>query len=286
MTKLIYQASVFILFMGCLSSCNPFAIQGPEPVFLDITEAEFTFDLEQGPRNQRVENVEIFFENFSIGFYELPAEIAIIPTQEISTLTIFPAIQKNGQTAEISTYDRMTTYTVEQSWEIGETYTITPEFEYKESTVFEYVETFENGNSFNFDADEIDTTNTIRTTEDSANGIYSLFISTEKGNITAANNFLFTGLVNNSKEVFVELNYKSTAIVEIGMIAEGNDISLPIPFFFLNSQSDWTKMYIDMTALFIEFPAPGYRLYLKMNGPEGENAEEAYFDNIKILRQQ
>ena len=111
-------------------------------------------------------------------------------------------------------------------------------------------------------------------------------MSTEKGNITAANNFLFTGLVNNNKEVFVELNYKSTDLVEIGMIAEGNDISLPIPFFFLNPQTEWTKIYIDFTDLFIEFPAPGYRLYMRMEGPEGDNAEEAYFDNIKILRQE
>jgi hypothetical protein len=261
-------------------------VQGPQPVFLNISAADFNIDPTEGPTNQRIEHIEIFFENFSIGYYELPAELAIIPTQDVSKLTIFPAIQNNGQATEIKVYNRFNTYEIEQSWEVGETYEITPIFSYKETTIFDYVETFENGNSFNYDADEIDSTNTIWSLDDSANGNYSCHISTENGNITAATNFLFTSFVNDNKELFVELNYKSTDFVEIGMIAEGNNLALPIPFFFLNPQSDWRKIYLEMTPLFIEYPAPGYRLYLKMQGASGDSAEEAYFDNIKILRQQ
>ncbi len=279
----------FLTFFTCfiLVSCNPFGIQGPEPAFLNIDEISIVHDFAEGPRNHRIDHVEIFFENFSIGFYELPVELALIPTQEISNLTIFPAIQLNGQVTEIVEYEMMTSYTVDQAFEIGETYTITPEFDYKESSIFDYVETFESGNSLNYDADEIDSTITVRSTDEAANGIYSCLVSTEKnGDIYTATNFLFTGLINNNQNVFVEFNYKSNGPIEMGFIGEGNALALPIPFITLNPQSEWRKMYLDLTPLIIEVPAPGYRLYFRASGGTGENATEAYFDNIKILHQE
>ncbi len=286
MIKSILKVSLLSIFIACFFSCNPFGIQGPEPVFLNITEPEFVFDLEKGPRNQRIQSVEVFFENFSIGFYELPAEIAIIPTQEISSLTIFPAIQRNGQITEFTPYTRMREVTIERNWVIGETYDITPQFDYKESTIFDYVETFEDGNSFNFDGDDIDSTITERVDTYAADGNFSCKLSTERGDINAATNFLFTGLSNDNKDVFMELNYKSDAVVEVGVRLETTNESLDIPFIFLDSQSDWRKVYLDLSPLFAQFPAPGYRFYLSMEGPSGENAREAFFDNIKVLRQE
>lgn len=271
----------------CLTSCNPFAVQGPEPAFININEATFIHDLDQGPRNHRIDYVEVFFENFSIGYYELPVELAVIPTLESSTITIFPAFQKNGQVTEITTYPLMTTYSLTQAFEVGEIYDITPEFDYLSTVVFDYVETFESGNSLNFDADEIDSTVTIRTNAEAANGTHSCLITTEEnGEILTASNFLFTGLDNDGKDVYVEFNYKSTGSIVMGMQAEGNGLAFQIPFISLNAQSDWRKMYLDITPLIQSVPAEGYRLYFRSEGGTGDSAKKTYIDNAKILHQQ
>ncbi len=283
---LAYYVILFFLG-GILSSCNPFAIQGPEPAFIDINEPVFIHSLNEGTRQHRVTNVEVFFEGFSIGFYQLPAKIAVIPTMEVSEMQIFPAVQLNGDLTGILKYNAMTEYEVIQTFEIAETYSITPEFDYQDNMIFDYVEGFESGNSLNFDADEVDSTVTVRTSDEAAEGIHSCLISTEKnGFIAAATNFLFTGLLNGGQDVFVEFQYKADGPVVMGMRAEGNNNSQLIPFITLVEQSDWRKMYLDISPLVLQVPAEGYRLYFLTEGGEGEFANEVYVDNIKILHQE
>ncbi len=285
------MAKLHLLTIGILSmllfsiiSCNPLATQGPEPAFLNISAIEFIHDFEKGPRLHQIDHVEIFFENFSIGYYELPAEIAVIPTKEVSNLTIRPAIRENGGKNTITVYNMMTSYIVDQTFEAFETYEINPQVDYASNVVFDLVETFESSNSMTFDLDGIDSTMLVRTTKDANDGSYSGLLSSENGrDILVGSDFLFTDLDNDRRDVFIEFEYRNDIPFEIGMYAFGGGNSLEIPYIFtFPARAQWNKVYLNFTPAIFNIPSEGYRIFLRTNS-SSSFLSEVFIDNLKLL---
>ncbi len=285
------MAKLHFLTIGILSmllfaiiSCNPLATQGPEPAFLNISAIEFIHDFEKGPRLHQIDHVEIFFENFSIGYYELPAEIAVIPTKEVSNLTIRPAIRENGGKNTITVYNMMTSYIVDQTFEAFETYEINPQVDYASNVVFDLVETFESSNSMTFDLDGIDSTMLVRTTKDANDGSYSGLLSSENGrDILVGSDFLFTDLDNDRRDVFIEFEYRNDIPFEIGMYAFGGGNSLEIPYIFtFPARAQWNKVYLNFTPAIFNIPSEGYRIFLRTNS-SSSFLSEVFIDNLKLL---
>jgi len=272
------------ILLFAISSCNPLATQGPEPAFLNISAIEFIHDFEKGPRLHQIDHVEIFFENFSIGYYELPAEIAVIPTKEVSNLTIRPAIRENGGKNTITVYNMMTSYIVDQTFEAFETYEINPQVDYASNVVFDLVETFESSNSMTFDLDGIDSTMLVRTTKDANDGSYSGLLSSENGrDILVGSDFLFTDLDNDRRDVFIEFEYKNDIPFEIGMYAFGSGNSFEIPYIFtFPARAEWNKVYLNFTPAIFNIPAEGYRIFLRTNS-SSSFLSEVFIDNLKLL---
>lgn len=272
------------ILLFAISSCNPLATQGPEPAFLNISAIEFIHDFEKGPRLHQIDHVEIFFENFSIGYYELPAEIAVIPTKEVSNLTIRPAIRENGGKNTITVYNMMTSYIVDQTFEAFETYEINPQVDYASNVVFDLVETFESSNSMTFDLDGIDSTMLVRTTKDANDGSYSGLLSSENGRyILVGSDFLFTDLDNDRRDVFIEFEYKNDIPFEIGMYAFGSGNSFEIPYIFtFPARAEWNKVYLNFTPAIFNIPAEGYRIFLRTNS-SSSFLSEVFIDNLKLL---
>ena len=272
------------ILLFAISSCNPLATQGPEPAFLNISAIEFIHDFEKGPRLHQIDHVEIFFENFSIGYYELPAEIAVIPTKEVSNLTIRPAIRENGGKNTITVYNMMTSYIVDQTFEAFETYEINPQVDYASNVVFDLVETFESSNSMTFDLDGIDSTMLVRTTKDANDGSYSGLLSSENGrDILVGSDFLFTDLDNDRRDVFIEFEYRNDIPFEIGMYAFGGGNSLEIPYIFtFPARAQWNKVYLNFTPAIFNIPSEGYRIFLRTNS-SSSFLSEVFIDNLKLL---
>lgn len=268
-----------------INSCNPLATQGPEPAFLNISALEFIHDFEKGPRLHQIDHVEIFFENFSIGYYELPAEIAVIPTKDVSNLTIRPAIRENGGKNTITVYNMMTSYTLDQNFTPFETYEINPQIDYASNVVFDLVETFESANSMTFDLDNIDSTQLVRSTKEANDGSYSGLLSSENGrDILVGSDFLFTDLDNNNnRDVFIELEYLNDIPFQVGMYAFRGSDFIEIPYIFtFPARADWNKVYLNFTPAIFNVPAEGYRIFLRTNA-SSSFLSEVFIDNLKLL---
>lgn len=275
----------FLLLTLCLitNSCNPLAVQGPEPAFIDIPSVEFTYTIDKGPLTQKIDHVEIFFENNSIGYYTIPAKIAVVPTKENSNLTIMPAIRENGGLNAVTVYKMMTWHIEDRLFKPYETYTIIPKFDYNESTIFDLVETFESSNSFTFDLDNIDSTGLVRSNLTSRDGTYSGLIESKAGEkISVATDFLFANLSNNGRPVFLEFDYKCDVNFDMGMVVEGIGNSANVYFRTIAEKSEWNKIYIDLTELVLAIPAQGYRIYFEVD-PAGTSTSQVFIDNLKLL---
>lgn len=272
-----------LLILG-FNSCNPFAIQGPEAAFINIPAVEFSHPLEQGPRQHEINHVEIFFENFSIGYYELPVFIAVIPTMTTSPLTIRPAIEYNGGATDITAYTMMKNFAIEQEFITGETYEFIPQFDYKDNVVFDYVETFEFSNTFNFNTDEIDSTQTSLSQENAAEGQFSCKFGVDPDEfLQAGTNFSFADLANANGDIFVEFEYISDLPAAFGITAMANGESFSGTYYNLNPRSEWNKIYLDIKQFIVQVPAEEYKLYFEIDGNISSTPSSLFIDNIKLL---
>lgn len=266
-------------------SCNILGVQGPEAAFVSIPSLKFTHSLEMGPLDHNMKHVEVFFENVSIGYYEIPVILAVIPTMEMSNITIRPAIRENGQANAIAGYPIMKNFSLTQEFAIGETYDIIPEFDYVDNIVLDYLETFESGNSFEFDLDMIDSTTLLRSTEEANNSTYSGLLSSEEGpSIEVATDFVFTDLRNNGREVYAEISYFTNEEFIFGLVAFNTGLEdIKLPLIGITAKEEWNKTYINLTNVVLQFPSEGYRLYFALDKGAGSIPSKAYIDNIKLL---
>lgn len=276
---------ITICAIACLfQSCSFFEIQGPKPAYLNIDTLEFNYGPEFGSDKQDIKHVEVFFENFSVGFYELPVRIAVIPTKEKSNLSIFPAIDVNGFKKQIVRYDMMQKYSIDQKFEVGETYTVNPVFTYSDAVEIDYVENFENGNSFNFNLDQVDSTFSKRVTGDAATGNYAVKIESKTGEyIAVATEAVFKEWTSEAPKVFVEMDFKADEPFRLGLVDVSSGTDIKLPFITLNAKGTWEKIYLDVSKVIIDNKGTSYRLYVDFGGQGSFGEASLLLDNIKIL---
>lgn len=276
----IYLLTAFVLMQ---SSCGLLSVQGPEAAFIEIPSIEFTHNAEKGPYDHNIKHIEVFFEGSSLGYYEVPLTLAVIPTMETSSLVIRPAIRENGKANGITNYIMMTNHTVTQKFEVDEFYTIIPQFDYAENLIFDYVETFESGNSIEFDLDNIDTSRMVRTQDEARNGASSGLLSGEIAEATrSATDFVFTDLDNGGRDVYLEMSYLNNDDFIFGLVAVNTGFpNQEIPLINLVDRDEWNKLYVKLTNIILNNPAEGYRLYYQLDA--SSSTSKVFIDNVKLL---
>lgn len=281
--KSVFFIYLFTAILLSQSSCGLLSEQGPEAAFVEIPSLEFTHGPDKGPIDHSIKHVEIFFEEVSIGYYEIPVKLAVIPTQDESRIVIRPAINENGLVNAISSYIMMENYELTTTFNINEVYTIIPTFDYADNLIFDYVETFESGNSFEYDLDNIDSSRMLLTTEDARDGVTSGLLSGENAeSIDAATDFVFTGLDNGGRDVFLEFSYKNNDDFIFGLVTfNTGQPDRVIPLINLVRRDEWNKLYLDLTFVIQNNPAEGYRLFFKLDAADSDS--KVFIDNVKLL---
>lgn len=278
---------LLILAVFCivgLTQCSLLELDGPMPAFIEISDLQFEHGLNEGPPTHNIKHVEVFFENKSLGYYELPIKLAIIPTLEKSTLVIKPAIRENGQKNFITTYVLMTNYSITQTFETNKVYPIKPVFQYLPNVKVPFLETFEDTNDFIFNVDKKDSLNQdtlFRTNEMAAFGDYSGKIKIEKDAfISMASEIKIPGL-RDKVRVFAEFEYKNEIPLVFGLVGYKDDIEAKSGLIALQEKTDWNKIYIDLTKIIALSDLDEYRLFFEARDSKGPG--NIFIDNVKLL---
>lgn len=276
------RISILFLFLSVIlwQSCSLLDLRGDTPSYIIVDELAFSHKEGQGPTNHNINYVEVYFENIPLGFYEVPFKLAVIPTMETSKLTILPAIQENISPTAITSYPMMKPFVLEQHFEENKEYELSPTFTYSEGTKFVFTETFESNHIFTTDLDTFSTTLEITSDMVSVGQGAGVMRVKEDEKMRVTTLFSNKDLANGG-QVFVEVEFKGTAIFNVGLIGNtGPDIQFE-QGVFLNAREDWKKVYLNMTLPVIKLKKEEVRLYLEAISSEGEG--EVYLDNIKLI---
>lgn len=263
-----------------IQSCSLLELRGDIPSYIIVDKLNFEHKEGQGPTNHNINYVEVFFENSTLGIYQVPFKLALIPTKETSNLTILPAIQENVSSTAITPYPMMTPFVIEQKFEENKEYELSPTFSYSEGTKFVFTETFEGNHVFTSDLDTFSTTMQL-TSDMVSQGQGAGVMRLKEGEEMRVSTLFSNKDLANGGQVFVELDYKSSLVFNVGVLGNtGGDVQFE-PAIFLKEREDWKKLYLNITLPILNVKKDEIRLYIEAKSTEGDG--EVYLDNVKLI---
>ena len=285
---------IFILFM--LSSCDKFEGDQTIPSYIAIDSLGFdAADDIQGSSNQKIIDAWIYVDDNIIGGFELPARVPVL-VNGIHKLEVRGGIMLNGIPE---------TRAPNPCWKpmIINAYNFTPD----SISRFYNVTTYYENCSFVWMEDFEDASLAIKGSNNSDSGIVRTYpagapealiedFSQYSGisYLDADHPDLQLVSVSGSDEgyvfdrgdfIFLELNYKNTIPVVVGLYITLTDNTVEERSFLIISPSDeWNKIYVNFTPIVNETTdARDYTVYLEASLPDGTEDAVIVLDNIKLV---
>lgn len=285
---------IFILFM--LSSCDKFEGDQTIPSYIAIDSLGFdAADDIQGSSNQKIIDAWIYVDDNIIGGFELPARVPVL-VNGIHKLEVRGGIMLNGIPE---------TRAPNPCWKpmIINAYNFTPDSisrfynltTYYENCSFVWMEDFEDA-SLAIKGSNNSDTGIVRTYPAGAPEALIEDFSQYSGisYLDADHPYLQLVSVSGSDEgyvfdrgdfIFLELNYKNTIPVVVGLYITLTDNTVEERSFLIISPSDeWNKIYVNFTPIVNETTdARDYTVYLEASLPDGTEDAVIVLDNIKLV---
>lgn len=272
-----------ILIAFSIGGCNIINPSEQIPTYVHIDSIQFIDNPSIGTASQNLKHVYVSYNNQSLGAYDLPVTIPVL-IEPNGVLGIGPGIDYNGLGGYTVRYD----FLEQDTFHIGDnptkTITIQPKTHYRATTTLKGLEDFESGTSKflgNIFKDSLLLTNVAgEVFEGTGAGKFKL----TSPNLAADAIFEDVLSFDPNSPSYVELNYKGTLNLEVGMIATGGINGFKEEYFVgFKPRADWNKVYVGL-QLFVQ-QNPGSQFVLKIRAllPEGQQSGEGFIDNVKIL---
>jgi hypothetical protein len=302
MAKNYFLFFIFFLLVVCtsISSCSLFNPPEIIPCYghIDSIPLIITNQSVQGTASNGINCAWVYVDDNPVGAFQLPSTFPAIATTGKHKIDIFAGISENGTASTRLKYPFYTPYSVSNvQLTQGAVTKFKLSTEYASWTDFALMENFES----DFSGVTTFTTNTSIGTTDTTmfpinksshpNDVYEGLASGEVDLTGAANGLKYTGctdtikMLNNGNAVFMELNYKSNCVFEVGIYSQYRSQAYPI--IYVDTSSTWRKMYINLQPTIGIAAAPDYdayfNIFIYMSTAQGTPAQ-LYLDNVKVLR--
>lgn len=266
-------------FLMTIPSCKKMP-NGGVPIYLEIDSVSVSATIDQGSESHKITDVWVTANGENRGVYTLPTKIPVLASGDVR-FVIGAGIKDNGISATRVEYPF---YAIDEfvlsGTESGKTYKRSSVFPYLQGTKLAMKEDFEFGNSFT-ELGRITAPGDQNVFEGTGAG--KLYLGPNDTTIVAFNTnpFLITGA---GREVYLELDYKSDAFFEVGLIYTKN--STPDSYYkiTISPKEEWNKIYINLSNEAGILRAEDYRVYFKINKLADGTTATTYLDNIKVVQ--
>jgi hypothetical protein len=279
---------IFLCSIACCS-CNLINPDEEKPAYIAVDTIGLTTNLSiQGTASAKITDAWIYVDDQLIGAFELPCSIPVLASGK-HKVSVGAGVMVNGLSALRAPYPFYRFYSendVELS--VGEVQKITPTVSYFDSLQFAFMANFDDLSGSKLEAAGASDT-TIALTSNPE------LVFEGAGSMLAAlyrdSGFIEFQMVEpielpkQGTTIYLELNYKTTHIVNIGLKANFTSSgTISAPLVSLNPSAEWNKIYINMTRqVSQQLNAANYRVYFYAPKPAGSGKMEIFIDNMKIV---
>lgn len=282
--------TVILFFSGCQLFDKDEQI--PSYIYIDSVGVNSNYP-DFGSNSHNITDVWVYLNDQLLGCYELPARIPIL-AEGSNKLTFSAGVKINGMSALRATYPFYSNKSYDLFLRNDSALTIKPMFDFAPSCELAFNEDFESAGII-FEKTLLSDTN-IQTTDSPGD----VFINTQ--DLSEGSNY--SGVVNldatrdvfeienivgydlpkNGTFVFLEMNYKCTTPVQVGVKAFYSSSMVRYEMIGLNPTTSWKKVYVNLTSKISEaYSATSFKVYFAGALRTGATSDKVLFDNIKLI---
>ncbi|MFK8008588.1 MAG: hypothetical protein AB8H03_19675 [Saprospiraceae bacterium] len=278
---------LFVIVLFFIGSCD--LKKEPIPAYIHIEPFTINSSSNEGTKEHQITDAWVSDAGTGdfLGVYELPATVPIIADGN-TKLIIAPGILENGIRATPNIYSLMTSYEAEINLAPSVIDTIQPDTKYGSRVEFRYKQDFETTNPLN---EILDTTILLETKtfidplafEGSSVG-FTLDEDNPRMEVAISD---FMELETKGDLTVMEMHYKNEGILQVALLGYEDLNVTPVLTYFLalNPQSDWNKVYVNLTNQLVGYGSrfKHFKILFGAQLPEGETTSTYLIDNIKVL---
>ena len=271
-----------------LSACD--TSKEEVPAFLYLNKFELVTNVaDQGSASEKITEAWLFVGGQSVGAYTLPAVVPIL-TKGNQEIKIFPGIRQNGVSSEPEIYPFYNFHEEMRDLKEGIVDTVLPQTSYDAVTKFAIVDDFELGTIFKDDLDGDSETTIEIATDGGLEGNYGkIHLTKAHPLVEVASDLVYSDFPSNFQSVFIELNYKTEVVIEVGLRGFST-IQSPLTRYErgVNVKNSWNKIYFNLTSQVNEMQNIGYtrfQVVFRAILPASKEEGVVSLDNVKLIHE-
>ena len=251
------------------------------PMFLEVPEITFSSSDPIINESQDIKDVWAFANGELLGVFELPARIPVLGSGPM-TITLFAGIRDSGQALVAKQYPFFERMEIELEFAPGEVVPINFETKYDDAVKFPIVDNFETNSLFSLDIDG-DANSTLVLSEDTPYGDFcgSIAVTTSTTNFEQGTTTIYDTSVFGGSQVYLELDHRSDVPFIIAVAGYGNNQRVEQAVIGLFPSEDWSKLYLNMSAILNGGLYDSYQLFISGDGLGSTGT--IYLDNVRLL---
>ena len=289
------KVQIALIVVGALiifQSCNLFNPDEEIPAYIKIDRFELTTNQnDQGTNSNKITDVWV---NTKInddgtekiilqGIYELPVTFPALSLLN-DEITLRAGIKRNGIAASREVYPFYKHYVIDTLPKQGDITELFPKTTYKDETIFDWMEDFEDPGLI-FQATNNSDTSLIQNNKVVFEGNYSgaIYLDTENDafECTSIDSLM---LSYQNTEIYLEMNYKCNQPFTVGLQLIKLSEKINYPIIYLNPKDDWNKIHIRLTDV-ITSNSDAYfqKLFIRARNDTVVADSKIFIDNIKLV---
>lgn len=286
---------LFPLVPLALFSCSTFDPPTVVPAYGHIDSIHFTVTVDsQGTASNQIPYAWVYLDDNPVGAFQMPCTFPIVASNGTHNIKIYPGIiPANGNSpAAIDPFYQF--YSVSVNLQQGSTTKFQPVSTYFNWVDFPLLETFDNELPNTPPVHIIRSTGTQRSdtgmviTKNRAivfdgNGGSGMAIVNSKRPVYCGETDPLLDLpANGSTPVYMEMNYRATALFSVGLYEGDTNYVSPLVIF---PTATWNKMYVVFQSTLSVYSLEPDRIYfyIALDSTDGHTQDTLLLDNIKIL---
>ncbi len=282
--KLFFLKTFFLsatISLLLISSCNVINPEEEIPAYIYVDSiGVYTDLLTQGSAISSIADVWVTVDGEFLCGYPLGRKVPVLYNGE-HTVTLRAGILLNGIEGTRVPYAVFNSFDTIVNLGPGMIHTIIPRVTYASSSVFPFIENFDNNSLLFFTQITSAPIVVESNTHDGYCGLVVLDAANSSFECTTRDSFNLPGGV---KPTYIEIDYKCNTEFSVGVKANTTLGPLDFPLLSIRPTDVWKKIYVNLTSIASQAQgATGWKIYLKSALESGATTDTLRFDNIKLV---
>ncbi len=287
MLNIFSRIKLIVILVFCCSlwqSCNIINPKEQVPTYIHIDSFKFNSYLPGVTATHQITCISVYYNNSTIGFFDLPATIPILATGK-GRLEISPGIAIDGLNNLSSVYPFYRIDTSSFTAQPGKIIYYTPQTGFYTDAKIHLISDFTGATGF---VRESGTRDILTVKEDSlvfgTGGTGSVqLIAPGDSSIDYA---IQTFAIPSGNSSYIEFDYNSSVPLYVGLQANLGSVVSSTPFFLAGinpSLGKWKKFYLSVADFNGQYQGTSYTFYIKTVLPDGQPYGRLLIDNIQLV---